>query len=47
MQQKGVRHVDVAEDGLLALNAVAEKGVDFYDLIFMDNTMPNMVSLCN
>ena len=38
--------VVTADDGVLALKAVEEKGdINYFDLIFMDNTMPNMVSL--
>jgi CheY-like chemotaxis protein len=35
---------DQAENGLIAVNAIKTHGVEHYDLIFMDFTMPVMVS---
>ena len=35
---------DTACDGKEAVDAVAEKGIGHYDIIFMDFTMPVMVS---
>jgi CheY-like chemotaxis protein len=32
-----------AEDGLECLDQVKELGIDYFDVIFMDNTMPKMV----
>ena len=36
--------VTMAEDGEICVKQVEQAGVHFYDLIFLDNTMPNMVS---
>ena len=36
---------DSAENGLIAVNAIKEHGIEYYDLIFMDFTMPVMVRL--
>jgi CheY-like chemotaxis protein len=36
--------VMMAEDGLQAVVTVERFGTHFFDLIFLDNTMPNMVS---
>lgn len=44
LKQKGIQSVDFAEDGVKALNCIESKGPAHYDIIFMDNTMPNMVS---
>lgn len=44
LQQKGIKNVDFAEDGVKALSCVESKGLFHYGVIFMDNTMPNMVS---
>ena len=41
---RGYKSVDQCADGQEAVTCVADKGNDFYDLIFMDNLMPNMVS---
>ncbi len=35
---------DTASDGKEAVDAVAEKSIGYYDIIFMDFTMPVMVS---
>lgn len=37
-------HTDVAENGLLAVEMVASRGRNHYDIIFMDYTMPIMVT---
>ncbi len=44
LQQKGIKPIDFAEDGVKAIDCIQSKGFSYYDLIFMDNTMPNMVS---
>ena len=46
LRKVGCRGIDVASDGVEALQAVQRRGdeVGQYDLVFMDNTMPNMVS---
>jgi len=41
LRKVGCRDIDEASDGVEALQAVQ---VGHYDLVFMDNTMPNMVS---
>ena len=41
LRKVGCRGIDEASDGVEALQAVQ---VGHYDLVFMDNTMPNMVS---
>lgn len=43
--KKGINVVDFAEDGEQAISEVLMKGVKYYDIIFLDNTMPIMVSL--
>lgn len=37
-------NVDTAEDGVECVNLADKNGIHNYDLIFLDNTMPNMVS---
>ena len=48
LRKVGCRDIDVASDGVEALQAVQRRvgddEVGQYDLVFMDNTMPNMVS---
>ena len=44
LQQKGIKPIDFAEDGVKAIDCIQTKGFSYYDLVFMDNTMPNMVS---
>ena len=41
LQRKGVKHIDVVEDGQKAVDAVHLYKKD-YDIIFMDNQMPTM-----
>ncbi|RYH23061.1 response regulator [archaeon] len=36
--------VKFAENGKVCLETVQSQGLDFFDIIFMDNTMPVMVS---
>jgi len=36
---------DMAEDGCIAYDAINAKKLDHYDIIFMDNTMPNMTGI--
>jgi len=44
LRKVGCRVIDVASDGVEALQAVRSWAeVGHYDLVFMDNTMPNMV----
>lgn len=33
---------DMAEDGQLAVNAIISNGLTYYDIVFMDNIMPNL-----
>ena len=35
---------DMAEDGVIALKMISQSKANPYDVIFMDNNMPNMVS---
>ena len=44
-QKKLVRSPTFAEDGIVAVETVA-RDIQCFDIIFMDNTMPNMVNLC-
>ncbi len=45
IQKIGNNVIDFAEDGDIAVEAIKTKGNNYYDIIFMDNTMPRMVSL--
>lgn len=45
LNKRGLKSVTFAEDGQAAIEAVESAGVDFFDIIFMDNTMPVMVSV--
>lgn len=42
LKKKGLEP-KMAEDGLQALDIVKAQKMDFFDCIFMDNTMPRMV----
>ena len=42
LRKKGVE-ADLCENGLECLEAVKNKGLSYYDIIFMDNQMPLMV----
>ncbi len=41
LERKGLL-CDQASDGSEALHMVTEKGIDYYDIIFMDSIMPNL-----
>ncbi len=41
LERKGLQ-CDQAADGLDAIAAVKENGLDYYDIIFMDSIMPNV-----
>jgi CheY-like chemotaxis protein len=41
---RGYKIVDQCSDGKEAVDCVLAKGNDYYDLIFLDNLMPIMVS---
>lgn len=46
LERIGVRSLVYAEDGAVAFNAVISRGdLDHFKVIFMDNTMPNMVGV--
>ncbi len=51
MNKMGVHQVDFAEDGQKALDQVKQNGLEYYHIIFMDNTMPvmvrNLLNTCN
>ena len=44
LHKKGINSIYFAEDGEKGVETVQKNGMDFFDLIFMDNTMPHMVS---
>ena len=44
LQRNGAQKVDTAENGLEAIHATQENPLK-YDIIFMDNLMPVMVTL--
>ena len=41
---RGYKIVDQCADGKEAVDCVSAKGNDYYDVIFLDNLMPTMVS---
>ncbi len=43
LKRKGFSNTEQCADGLEAVALVKEKGLDYYDLIFMDSSMPVMV----
>ena len=45
LAKKGINFIDFAEDGEQAISEVLMKGVGYYDIIFLDNTMPIMVNM--
>jgi len=45
LKKRGLQSVTFAEDGRAAIEAVEAVGVDYFDIIFMDNTMPVMVGI--
>ncbi len=44
LNKKQVTSVDFAEDGQKCIDLIKSNGLKFYHIIFMDNTMPVMVS---
>jgi len=44
LKNKGFTLIDQCADGKEAVDCVSAKGNDYYDLIFLDNFMPTMVS---
>lgn len=45
LRKKGI-NCEMAEDGLIAYELVKKRPLeDTYDIIFLDNTMPNMVTI--
>jgi CheY-like chemotaxis protein len=44
LKHRGFTLIDQCSDGKEAVDCVSAKGNDYYDLIFLDNLMPNMVS---
>ena len=45
LKHRGFTLIDQCENGKEAVDCVSAKGNDYYDLIFLDNLMPTMVSL--
>ena len=45
LKHRGFTSIDQCADGKEAVDCVSAKGNDYYDLIFLDNLMPTMVSL--
>ena len=43
LNKKGIHSIAFAEDGAVAVDRVSGQGIDGFEIIFMDNTMPNMV----
>jgi CheY-like chemotaxis protein len=43
INKKGIKSVHFAEDGKIALDMLQSLGINHIDMIFLDNTMPNMV----
>ena len=44
LKRRGFTLIDQCENGKEAVDCVSAKGNDYYDLIFLDNLMPIMVS---
>ena len=44
LKHRGFTSIDQCADGKEAVDCVSAKGNDYYDLIFLDNLMPTMVS---
>jgi len=44
LKHRGFNSIDLCEDGKQAVDYVSIKGNDHYDVIFLDNLMPIMVS---
>ena len=44
LKHRGFTLIDQCENGKEAVDCVSAKGNDYYDLIFLDNLMPTMVS---
>jgi CheY-like chemotaxis protein len=44
LNKKGLLSITFAENGQIAIQIIQEQGLDKFDIIFMDNTMPVMVS---
>ncbi len=44
LKHRGFTLIDQCENGKEAVDCVSAKGNDYYDLIFLDNLMPIMVS---
>jgi CheY-like chemotaxis protein len=42
LQKKGIQQIVDAIDGVEAVHAVEEHGIDYFQVIFMDSVMPNM-----
>lgn len=42
LNKRGIHSITFAEDGNVGVDMVRDKGIDAFDLIFMDNTMPKM-----
>jgi len=45
LKKKGFTFIDQCGDGKEAMAFVALKGHDYYEVIFMDNLMPTIVSI--
>ena len=45
LERLGVRNIGFAEDGVDAVaNVTQQAHINYYNILFLDNTMPNMVS---
>lgn len=42
LNKRGIHSITFAADGVAGVETVKDKGIDAFDLIFMDNTMPHM-----
>lgn len=42
LNKRGVHSITFAADGMAGVETVKDKGIDAFDLIFMDNTMPHL-----
>jgi signal transduction histidine kinase/CheY-like chemotaxis protein len=42
LNKRGIHSITFAADGMAGVETVKDKGIDAFDLIFMDNTMPHL-----